>query len=190
MSMTLSKFTNKQLTPFELHTELLESIAFTKTGFVIIGKLLYQLNTGSKFLKAVGEGINTWEDYIAQPEIGLARGEASRLMQIYEEFVLRLGLSEEEVAKIPVKNIHYLLPIVKGKKTTKEMMSLIDDARHLSQKDFKERVYEAKHEIDERTYEYLVMKRCVETGNLSRVHGITSEKIKNFVEEFADNGIN
>lgn len=166
-------------TPFELHQQLLESISFTKTGFVLIGKLLYKLKSDSIFLRAVGEGINTWEDYISQPEIGLARGEASRLIQIYEQFVLRLGLSEEEVAKIPVKNIHYLLPMVKNatEEDSDDIRALVDDAIHLSQKDFKERVYESKHETDERTYEYLLMKRCNETGNLSRVHNVPQEEI-------------
>lgn len=167
-------------TPFDLHGQLLESILFTKTGFVIIGKLLYKLKTDSVFLQAVGEGINTWEDYISQPEIGLARGEASRLIQIYEQFVLRLGLSEEEVSKIPVKNIHYLLPLVKGatEENADDIRALIDDATHLSQKDFKERVYESKNEIDNRTYEYLIMKKCIETGNMTKVHDISSEQIK------------
>lgn len=174
MSLTTSKDT-----PFELHKKLLESISFTKTGFVVIGKLLYKLNSDDVFLSAVGEGINTWDDYISQPEIGLSRGEASRLIQIYEQFVLRLGLSEDEVSTIPIKNIHYLLPVIKNatEVNADDIRALIDDAKHLTQKDFKDRMYEAKHESPERTYEYLVMKRCNETGTLSRVHGVTSEEI-------------
>lgn len=168
------------LSPFELHQKLLESISFTKTGFVIIGKLLYTLQQNDNFASAVGEGINTWDDYITQPEIGLSRGESSRLIQIYEQFVLRLGLSEEDVARIPLKNIHYLLPLVKSstEENADDIRALVDDATQLSQKDFRERVYESKHEDQSRTYEYMVMKRCNETGTLSRVHDITSEQIK------------
>lgn len=172
MSLTISS-------PFELHQKLLESISFTKTGFVVIGKLLHNLKQKDNFLQAVGEGINTWDDYISQPEIGLSRGEASRLMQIYEEFVLRLGLSEEEVSKIPLKNIHYLLPLVKSasEEEADNIHALVDDAKNLSQRDFKERVWESKHEDQERTYEYLVMRKCIETGNMTKVHGITSTQI-------------
>jgi len=171
---------------FILHQKLLESISFTKTGFVVIGKLLHHLYADSTFLQAVGEGINTWDDYISQPEICLARGEASRLIQIYEQFVLRLGLSEEDVAKIPLKNIHYLLPIVKGatEENADEIRELVEDARVLSQKDFKERVYEAKHEEQERTYEYLVMKRCHETGVLSKIHNIPQEAITALAHQY------
>ncbi len=173
----MSKIISK--VPFQLHQELVESINFTKTGFVLIGKLLYKLHENDNFTSAVGLGIDTWDDYISQPEIGLTRGEASRLMQIYEQFVLRLGLSEEEVSKIPVKNIHYLLPLVKDapEEEADNIRALIEDAKNLSQKDFKERMWESKHESQDRSYEYLVMRRCVETGTLSRVHGIESTKI-------------
>ena|SRR3990167_5733605 len=173
-----------KLSPFELHQKLLESISFTKTGFVIIGKLLYILHQNDTFTNAVGEGINTWDDYISQPEIGLNRGEASRMIQIYEQFVLRLGIPEEEVAKIPLKNIHYLLPIIKGatEETADDINALIEDAKNLSQKDFRERVYESKNETQERTYEYLLMSRCLETGTLKRVHGYTSEQLKELLK--------
>lgn len=171
--------TVSNLEPHALHQRLLESIAFTKTGFVVIGKLLYELNKDDNFLDAVGEGIDTWDDYISQPEISLSRGEANRLMQIYEEFVLKIGLTETELSEIPVKNLHYILPMVKKGLPKEQLDVLIDDARHLAQKDFKEKVYETKHDTDERTYEYMVMKRCIETGVLTKVHDITSEQIIN-----------
>ena len=173
--------TTSNLSPFQLHQKLLEVVSFTKTGFVIIGKLLYTLQQNDNFTEAVGEGINTWDDYISQPEIGITRGESSRLIQIYEQFVLRLGMSEDEVAKIPLKNIHYLLPIIKEstEENAEDIRALVDDATHLSQKDFKERVWESKNESQERTYEYLVFERCIETGSLKKVHNIKSEEIKN-----------
>lgn len=164
--------------PLELHEKLLESISYTKKGFIIIGKLLYELKNDNTFALAIGAGIDSWRDYLSQPEIGLTIGEASRLIQIYEEFVLRLGLSEDIVASIPIKNLHYLLPIAKQAQTVEDMGGLVGDAQTLSQKDFKERLYEVKHYEDERTYGYLVMKRCIETGVLSRVHDISSEMLK------------
>jgi len=111
------------------------------------------------------------------------------LIQIYEQFVLRLGLSEEDVANIPVKNLHYLLPLVKEstEETADDIRALVDDAKHLSQKDFKERLYESKHESQERTYEYLIMKRCHETGILSRVHGVESTAIVVFLNKLKIN---
>lgn len=149
-----------------------------KQNFVLMGKLLYSLKTDDSFQEAVGEGIDTWEDYIQQPEIGLSKGEANRLVQIYEHFIDRLGFTHEIVSEVPVKNLHYLLPIVKDMDNVDEVGALLADATMLSQKDFKERLYDIKHEEDERTYGYLIMKKTVETGNMVKVHDISSEDIK------------
>ena len=118
-------------------------------------------------------------DYLAQPEVGLTKGEANRLVQIYEEFVVKFHYDEVYIANIPLKNLHYLLPIAKATKDESKITSLLNEAKHLSQKDFKERVYDIKTEDKgERTYEYLIMKKCKETGGMVKVHNIPSEEIK------------
>lgn len=141
-----------------------------------MGKLLHELKDKSAFKKAVGAGIDTWDDYIAQPEIHLSRGEADRLIQIYEQFVLRFQFDEDFVSEIPIKNLHYLLPIAKASGDEDDIEELLYAAKDLSQRDFRERVGEIKY--PERTYEYLIMKRCVETGSLTKMHDIDSESIK------------
>lgn len=143
-----------------------------------MGKLLYELKKGG-FKDAVGAGIDTWDDYIAQPEINLSKGEADRLVQIYEQFVCRFGLTEKQMSEIPIKNLHYLLPIVKRQRDSHDegTLELIESASVLSQKDFKLRVGEIKYDGN-LTYEYMVMKRCNETGSLSKVHDISSKAIQ------------
>ncbi len=143
-----------------------------------MGKLLYELKQSSKFKLAIGKGIDTWDDYIAQPEIQLSKGEAERLSQIYEYFVIQYGISEEELSEVPIKSLHYLLPIAKKNEDKDDMKEMVLSASTLSQKDFKERIGELKYG-DDRTYEYLVMKRCIQTGTLTKVHDISSQDIKN-----------
>lgn len=147
-----------------------------------MGKVLYHLKKGDKFKKAVGMGADKWEDYLRQPEIALATGEASRLMQVYEQFILRLGYDEDTVSAVPVKNMHYLLPLVKKIKTKEEADELVADATILSQKDFKERIYDAKAlemgEAATRTFEYLIMRKTLETGTMDKVMDIDSDTIK------------
>ena len=62
---------------------------------------------------------------------------------------------------------------------------LLEDARFLAQKDFKDRLYdrqiESSNDETERTYTYLIMKRCKETSNLTRVFGIESSQIEDWV---------
>lgn len=161
----------------EKHQSLVKAIESAKYNFLLVGKLLYELQQGELFRSAIGDGCDNWDSYISQPEIGLSRGEAGRLSQIYEYFVVRYGYDTDRVGRIPVKNLHYLLPIAK-KGSKEEIEALIDDAEHLPQNDFKEICYSKKNETEERTYEFLIMKRCVETGTMSRIKGISSEAIK------------
>lgn len=186
----LANYGNKltQLSSHETHEQLKQIVQFSKKSFVAMGALLHQLYQDDGFLDAVGEGIDTWEQYLAQPEIGLSTKEASRLMQIYEVFVLRLDYDEDSVAKIPIKSLHYLLPIAKKAVEQKSDISIVDglvhDATNLSQKDFRERIYDVKtEEQGERTYSYLVMKRCNETNTITKIPGIESEEI---LEVFKD----
>jgi len=163
----------------QTHAELLEAIAMTKKSFVLMGQLLYKLRRNESYKTVVGEGADTWADYLSQPEIGLTKGEAGRLMSIYEVFCLNFGYSPEEIGDVPVKNMHYLLPVAKNMEDREEVDGLLNDARQLKQSDFKERVYDFKtEETGERTYSFVVMRKCNETNNLQKVHGISNEDIK------------
>lgn len=163
-----------QISVRENHENLVNTIRNAKINFVQIGALLYFLKQDDNFKLAVGS-IDTWEEYLRQPEISLSSGEASRLEQIYSVFCEKFGYSVDRIAAVPIKNLHYLLPIAKE---SKDIEDLLNDAEHLSQKDFRERVFEAKNTDDTRTYEYILMQKTIETGNLKKVHGIDSQKLK------------
>ena len=169
---------------FMYHEKLTHLIKLSKLNFLSLGAHLLMLKKDNFFKKAVGAGIDTWEDYLAQPEINISPGEASRLMQIYDYFVVQLKYPAEDVSNIPIKNLHYLLPIIK-KESDERVRELFDDAKVLSQKDFKIRVAEYKVPENKFTYDFLVMKKCNETGLLSKVHGIPGEEIKKFIEKYA-----
>lgn len=170
--------------PSELHHLLTNEVEMSKHGFVSMGKLLYELKSNDSYLQAVGEGIETWQSYLAQPEIGLSVGEANRLIQIYETFVLKFGIEEGYLASVPVKNLHYLLPMAKYMDEVSEngeehpIHALLADAAHLSQRDFRERVRDLQNDDGVRTYEYIIMRKCRETGGMRKVHDIESEVIK------------
>lgn len=157
----------------EAHQQLVDAIGLSKKNYLQTAKLLSQLK--NEYQLAVGEGIDTWQDYVTQPEIGMTVGEANRLIQIYDVFIEKMGYPEEYIASIPLKNLHYLLPLAKKGEDTGQLM---EDASVLSQKDFRERVYEFKNDTDERTYSYMIMRKCDQTGSLNKIHGIESDKIK------------
>lgn len=169
---------SNSITPYTAHEQLLITILQSKRSFVVMGKLLRDLRENDNFREVVGEGIDTWNAYLAQPEIGLSKGEADRLIQIYEEFVLRFGVDEEYLATVPVKNLHYLLPIAKESDNAEEVNDLVVEAANLSQRDFRERIHDIRSgESATRTYEFMVMKKCLETGSMQKVHDISSELI-------------
>lgn len=147
-----------------------------------MGQLLHTLKEKGSFKQAIGAGVDTWDDYIAQPEISLSRGEADRLIQIYDQFVIRFGYKPQFISEIPIKNLHYLLPYVKAisrdNTDPKKLEEMLHSAKDLSQRDFRERVADLKLGESKRTYTYLVMKKCVETGTMSKVHDISSEVIE------------
>lgn len=166
----------------ELHEQLLHIIGLSKQSYIYTGKLLYELKRGD--LYKLAEGAEGWVEYLAQPEIGLSKGEATRLIQIYEKFVLELGFSEEYLSDIPIKSIQYLLPLVK-KGELSNLDEVLEDAKHLSQRDFRERIYDIKtQDTGKRTYEHIIMERCKETGTLRKVHGIDPEEVKRFVSQY------
>jgi hypothetical protein len=142
-----------------------------------MGEILYILKKNENYQSVAG--ITTWIDYLAQPEISLTIREANRLVDIYKTFCLQLGFTSDELGEVPIKSIHYLLPVIRDK-TREEVEPMLEDAKVLSQKDFRERVYDYKTEEEgDRTYEYIIMRKCIETGNMSKVHGVASDDIIN-----------
>lgn len=146
---------------------------------VMRGQALWQLKANNLYKKAFGEGVDTWEEFLRSPEIGLTISEANRMMQMYEYFVIKHGIDEEELSDVPIKSLHHMLPRLKsGEIREEDVPELIDAARELTFNQFKERVYDVLHEDSAlRTYSYVLMRRCNETKNLSRVQEVTSDMI-------------
>lgn len=143
------------------------------------GKILWQLKANNLFRKAFGEGVDTWEEFLRSPEIALSTSEANRLMQLYEYFILKYELDEETLAEIPIKSLNHMLPRLKnGEIKGGDIPELVESAKTLTFNEFKERLYDVQNDENaERTYTYLVMRKCKETGNMSKVVTISSEMV-------------
>lgn len=176
--MTSSK---EVIAAHELHKLLVNVVHLSKRGIVATGRVLYELKQDNLYKQAIGSGIDTWTDYLKQPEIGLSVAEAARMMQIYETFILRLNFDEDTISAVPIKNMYYLLPLVKKLDAGDEVDELVADATLLSQKDFKEKLYDIHAEkmgsAATRTYEYSLMRKTLETNTLDRVMDISSDMI-------------
>lgn len=157
------------------YTALVADVIASNDRRIEIGAKLHYLKTDDNWRQAVGEGgIDNWDDFLKQPEIGLSRLEADRLIKIYQTFFTTDKFnhySQEQIMSIPFKNL------VKLTELDEITDDVIEQAMFLTDRDFKEVLAENKN-VTARTYTYMVMRKCKETGNMTKVHGITSEEVK------------
>ena len=170
------------MTPHELYTSLVAKVKVMNYNYLSIGKTLRDLKDGDKFRESVGD-IDTWQQFVKQPEVSMTVGEANKLIELYEVYVEQLGFDEETLSGYPMKNLKTLLHYAKDLQDYGEMANvdnfdtLFYQAKTLSDRDFKDALIETEESLEEvpRTYKYVVMKICNETKNMSRVHEVTDE---------------
>lgn len=161
----------------EDYKKLLEVLKLGRMAGALLGQQLFRLYANGDWQKAIGQEIS-WEEFLMMPEVNLDKREATRAMEIYEEFCVKRGHSTEMLAEAGVKNLHRLLPMVKrGQLEDGQIGELLKAGAALPQKSFKETLYDAKNPGGTRTYRFEIFRRCNETNNLQKVHDIESEKI-------------
>jgi len=179
---------------YQLFEDLSTTITKNKKNFLKQGELLYWLRKNSSYREAIGDGgVDSWHDFLAQPEIGMSPTQANKLLNIYELFIKKLKYAEEEIIKIPIKTLNYL---VKSKEDFEKLDKgkqdeIVSQAQVLNYKDFKEAYFDQKNESNKgqiiRTYTYVLMQKCDQTGNLSKVHAVDSSELELFVRNMTQN---
>ena len=101
----------------------------------------------------------TFIDAIKSPEIGFTVSEVDSLIKISNLF---WGADRED---LPSHNIMKLMA------TKNISLDMLNSAKTLSLSDFKELVKDSETGTQNRTYKYEIVKRCIETNNISRVYG-------------------
>lgn len=164
----------------ELHKDLQSLVKSHAKNEVRLGEYLYNLKLNGLYKKAVGEGINTWVDYLKQPEVNITQHRANKLCKIYKHFCLDLEIEPEDIEGIPVYALSHISE--KGLTDKDAVYKMLEHAMVLSEKDFKEQ-YHDEVGAEERTYTYLVMKKCDQTGTMQKVHGINTQSLLEFLME-------
>lgn len=162
----------------ELYQSLLKVLELKRFAGVALGEKLFKLKANNEYKNATG--IESWDDFLKSPEISIDSRESNRAMQTYYQFCVRRQFTLSDLAGVPVKSLHRLLPLAKGDRLADgDLQTLVADAASLSQSAFKERLYDVvSGESGIRTFDFLLMRKCRETGNLQKVHGFSSEKIQ------------
>lgn len=168
------------------YKKLLEVLHLGRMAGALLGQQLFRLYSNRAWQQAIG-GESSWEEFLKMPEVNLDKREATRAMEIYEEFCIKRGYSTEMLAEAGVKNLHYMLPMVKkGELPDGDIKELLEAGASLPQRSFKERLHDVKTGGGERHYEFVLMRRCIETNNLQIVHDYDSEKILAAFPELKD----
>lgn len=164
----------------QVYKDLVTAIQTQRLFGVFLGKFLWQLKANDLYQQAVGQGVDNWNDFLKLPEISLEVRDANRAMELYSIFVIDYGYTADELAEAKTKSLHYLLPLARsGQIPEARIRELVEDAKHLPQASFKERIFDAKTgDQGERTYQLMLMRKCNETGNMTKVHGVDEEQLR------------
>lgn len=118
--------------------ELVKQEAESEVAFAIFQSLLEAKHeAGKQFLK-IGESltiinekgwykyfnVDSFEEFIAIPELGLARATARLFMHVYSLYIRKLGLSPDRIAEIKISGLQKIAPVVE--ENPEEWLSMAD----------------------------------------------------------------
>lgn len=151
------------MTP-NLYPKLIEKMQEYRGSLIDLGGMLREAQENSIWMSEIGEGINTWYEFLAQPEIGLPVSEANFLVKL-------AGMAEligaNDITKVPVPTLKYMV----------KHGGDIHDAQLLTTKDFKRKYFEDRHSGASPSFKYVVMK-INEDGTMDKVYGEELEVAK------------
>lgn len=131
---------------------------------IAVGRLLKYAKENSVWMLEIGAGIDTWYEFLAQPEIGIPPTEANFLIDLGE---MADTASDGEVSRIPTATAKYM---------SKHKGGSVMDAQLLTTKDYKKKYFEDKKPGAIPSFRYMVMK-VNEDGTMDKVHGLEHEDI-------------
>jgi hypothetical protein len=137
-------------------SKIVEAVQAHRLDMILLGEMLHNAKNEAVWKTEIGAGIDTWYDFLAQPEIGMPVSEANFLIQLYN-YAQKVGYGE--VSRMPTGTVKYLM------KHGGDVL----DAQCLTTKDFKRKYYEDNHTKKADVVQYLVMK-VLEDGTMERVY--------------------
>jgi hypothetical protein len=124
--------------------ELLQSLIKQQSKlFLIMGLTLKEIRDQKLYLHLGDGGFDTFINFLNNPEIGLRQSTAYSYIRIYEYYIERLEMTEEDVLAIPINRLQRLLPALKGKEDG-EAKELITNIGMMTNYDYDQEVKEQK----------------------------------------------
>ena len=176
MTKQLSKLA-KAKKAFTIHRELVELGNSVGRAFILIGQRLSEIKQDNLF-KYLGEGgHDTFESYLASPELQISRRQAYYLISIYETLCKKLRVSMKQLEDAKPSALKEILPVV-NKENYKDWL---EKSKALSVADIRMEVRKELSGIDPATCDHDWQKkiswRCKNCGEVSYVNPESNGKI-------------
>lgn len=113
---------------FSIHQNVIQLRNNLAINMVELGKLLYEIRE-NKYYETLD--YQTFNSYLAQPELGFSQRQAYYLISIYEKLSLQLGVSTATIAEIGEARSIAILPHI----TPENKEEMVNEAINLSRSD-------------------------------------------------------
>lgn len=142
-------------------------------SFILLGKRLMEIRDKKKFLP----NYENFNDFVV--DIKLDPGTASKLIKIYQHFIIDLKIHPKAVSSVGSwTNVYEIVKVVKTKKDAREWL---DKAKHLTKTDLQKEIMEVTKGVVEKdcphddTYK-LELQVCRKCGAKYKVHETGKQK--------------
>jgi len=111
--------------------------------FLIIGKALKTIRDNRLYLYLGDGGFDSFIQFLNNAEVGISQASAYLYIRVFEFYVQRLKMLEDEVIAIPLNRLQRLLPVIKNKEDN-EAKQIIEETGKLTSYDFDKETKERK----------------------------------------------
>lgn len=142
----------KSLTSDEAHglqTQVVEQVASQRSSWVVLARYLADFHSGKGWTSL---GIESFNEWLAQPEISLGRGDAYAMIGAWRELVVEREVELEELAVLDISKVAVVLPVIRSGEV--DLEEALSDCAALSRSDLRARYQ------DSTAAEYRVCETC------------------------------
>jgi len=143
--------------------ETIELVHNIEGAFIALGERLHEIRR-----KRMWEGQwDSYEDYLQ--EIRISKAKASKIVSIYEKYVLEYSVPKEKLTKVGWSSLYSILPAVADEKSANEW---VDKASMLRREEIEDEIREIKTgaECNHEDVDYLKLAICQKCGKRMKVY--------------------
>lgn len=134
--------------------KIVAGCAAIRTAWVVLAGYLHEFQAEGMWTDL---GYDSFEEWLASPDISLGRSHVYTLIEIHRELVLEREVDPEELAECDVSKVGQVLPAIRRESI--DVDEALADARELSRSDLRER-YRKKGAPGKKRRGSLELKKC------------------------------